>query len=598
MTLSEKDCVYVSSRGLLKSCNIHSNNPISDYRGLDWNALKSAISTCNQVCPTVYICTAALPVFIQHLDDLPKRIILVSGDSDLACTDIDYAKIIECRKIAHWFAQNCNLPVNLSHRVTPMPIGLDYHTLANTKGEHAWGYPESPVDQEALLLAIEKTPLKERKLACYANFQFFTKSRYGPVREDAVLKLNERPHLVYYEPEKVERAITWANQLDYAFVISPPGNGLDCHRTWEALVLGCIPVVVRTGTLLDELYESLSALLVDNYSITETDLEKASCSGSSTSLTLKYWTNLWAGMQRQEERNMQIIGELPLSPAEAYIPECTVGLCVYNNEFGLPYVLRNLMELQRNKVFRINIIAYLNKCSDMSVMSLSYVPMRIINGGPADLTQERTARIALARNGILEEIARTKRVPYFAMMDSNEYACVGAIDVNVVKRVMTDESQWDAISFNREAGYYDTWALSYEPYIYSFFHFNNWRQVVEKMRADINEKLKWHQAKEHQAKEHLVPVYSAFNGFSIYKTDKFINCRYSNQIDRTLFPPGSLSKEESLVGQSILPSLNNDCEHRAFHLQAVTRGARIFVCPEALFKKFQGELPSYCRGPA
>lgn len=29
------------------------------------------------------------------------------------------------------------------------------------------------------------------------------------------------------------------------YVLSPPGNGADCHRTWEALYLGAIPVVLR-----------------------------------------------------------------------------------------------------------------------------------------------------------------------------------------------------------------------------------------------------------------------------------------------------------------------------------------------------------------
>jgi hypothetical protein len=29
------------------------------------------------------------------------------------------------------------------------------------------------------------------------------------------------------------------------FVISPPGNGIDCHRTWESLYMGCIPVVIK-----------------------------------------------------------------------------------------------------------------------------------------------------------------------------------------------------------------------------------------------------------------------------------------------------------------------------------------------------------------
>lgn len=29
------------------------------------------------------------------------------------------------------------------------------------------------------------------------------------------------------------------------FVISPPGNGSDCHRTWEAIYLGAVPVVLK-----------------------------------------------------------------------------------------------------------------------------------------------------------------------------------------------------------------------------------------------------------------------------------------------------------------------------------------------------------------
>jgi hypothetical protein len=29
----------------------------------------------------------------------------------------------------------------------------------------------------------------------------------------------------------------------YKWVCSPKGNGADCHRTWEALYMGCIPLV-------------------------------------------------------------------------------------------------------------------------------------------------------------------------------------------------------------------------------------------------------------------------------------------------------------------------------------------------------------------
>ena len=33
---------------------------------------------------------------------------------------------------------------------------------------------------------------------------------------------------------------TWRLFAQHAVVASPMGMGLDCHRTWEALALGCI----------------------------------------------------------------------------------------------------------------------------------------------------------------------------------------------------------------------------------------------------------------------------------------------------------------------------------------------------------------------
>jgi hypothetical protein len=47
------------------------------------------------------------------------------------------------------------------------------------------------------------------------------------------------------------------------FVICPEGNGLDCHRTWEALLMGAIPVIKHST--LDPLFEGLPVLLVDSW---------------------------------------------------------------------------------------------------------------------------------------------------------------------------------------------------------------------------------------------------------------------------------------------------------------------------------------------
>ena len=64
---------------------------------------------------------------------------------------------------------------------------------------------------------------------------------------------------------------TWEKHRDYAFELSPCGNGLDCHRTYEAILLNTIPIV-RTNTL-DAIYRehNLPVVIVDEWSDVTSD---------------------------------------------------------------------------------------------------------------------------------------------------------------------------------------------------------------------------------------------------------------------------------------------------------------------------------------
>ena len=54
----------------------------------------------------------------------------------------------------------------------------------------------------------------------------------------------------------------------YKFCISPPGRGIDTHRTWEALMVGTIPIMVHTS--IDSLFDRLPVIFVQDWSdITE-----------------------------------------------------------------------------------------------------------------------------------------------------------------------------------------------------------------------------------------------------------------------------------------------------------------------------------------
>jgi hypothetical protein len=66
----------------------------------------------------------------------------------------------------------------------------------------------------------------------------------------------------------------WTSLVRYRFVISPEGNGLDCHRHYEALVARAIPVM-EDNPLIRAKYSNLPILWTKDYSeITPAYLEK------------------------------------------------------------------------------------------------------------------------------------------------------------------------------------------------------------------------------------------------------------------------------------------------------------------------------------
>ena len=199
-----------------------------------------------------------------------------------------FLNFVENDKIIHWFSQNS---ISKHPKITQMPIGLDYHTMSNK--DSSWGNKQRPVEQEKVLEMIknEAKPIHERKIMCYSNFHFTTSARFGYDRIDAIAKI---PKIcVYYEENKINRRESWQKQSEYAFVISPHGNGLDCHRTWEALCLNCIPIVKTSP--LDNLYIDLPVLIVNEWNDISMELLEKTANDfkdktfNYDKLTLQYW---------------------------------------------------------------------------------------------------------------------------------------------------------------------------------------------------------------------------------------------------------------------------------------------------------------------
>lgn len=285
----ETACYYVGSRGLLKSCDCVSSTPRSSVREVihqDFTKLKDGDS--------IYICSSAVAHFVTHiLDKIHTRFVLVTGDSDAfvpvtSVSESEFRKLVDSDLLIAWFSQNLVYSPIEHPKLRYLPIGLDYHTMSER--ELFWGPITSPKLQEDLLIAVAKTakPFYERMPTAYTTFHFAIHRGGRQQAYDQIPK-----DLVYYEPETTSRLISWKRQTEYAFVVSPPGEGLDCHRTWEALCLGCIPILISTP--LDPLYEGLPVLIVKSWKdvtrelLENTIAEYRDKEFAMEKLTLQYW---------------------------------------------------------------------------------------------------------------------------------------------------------------------------------------------------------------------------------------------------------------------------------------------------------------------
>jgi hypothetical protein len=295
----EQLCHFVSSRGILKSCTFHSKNPQSSCNH-DFAYLQVMIrSTKMKNGMSIYVCSDLLAYFVnQILPHIRNTFVLVSGDSDLcvpkeALSQTDTNKLLKSPYLLQWFAQNTRIQHN--DKIIQLPIGLDYHTIFNNPS-HSWKLPGEnhlPRFQEEILMSLRETmkPFFERIPKIYVNFSMCN-DRFQQ-RKDALHQISRE--LLEINQNFVKRTMNWQTATQYAFILCPAGNGLDCHRTWEALSLGCIPIICVPE--FDKLFQHLPVLQVTNWSQINEELLKNTIQDFQNrtfdydKLTLSYWKN-------------------------------------------------------------------------------------------------------------------------------------------------------------------------------------------------------------------------------------------------------------------------------------------------------------------
>jgi hypothetical protein len=190
--------------------------------------------------------------------------------------------------------------------------------------------------------------------------------------------------------------------------------------------------------------------------------------------------------------------------------------------------------------------------------------------------KHRTYNISRGRNFCLKYIRKNlSEYEMFIMMDMDDVS-YKEINLEPLKDGLKRED-WDSLSFNTSPNYYDIWALSINPYYLSCFAFKKKDEMIKTMMDYVTDLLK------NLKPGNLLPCASAFNGFAIYRTNKFINCNYDGRLRLDLLPFGKVFKNNNTINSKFIIQ-PDDCEHRAFHLEAILKNnARIRISPEIIF---------------
>jgi len=275
--VTEEEDMYVSSTVMRDACDII-------WEEFDDDA-PANLTDPHPHGAVIWVNTKLIPRFIEEfLPRMQSKFVLVSARENNPTRYFDVEAALANDNLLCWFIENYEFSPHYleTGKIVPLPLGLNYHKLDPNSPNRAgdMGAPARPGAQQAQLKMIRAqiAPIRERPLKVYCNFQLnmdtFLRHHHAipraEARAEAIAVLKDKPFAII-EPKQTTRNDVWLRHHEAAFEASPRGNSIDCHRTWEALLLRTIPIVKTTP--MDPLYKGLPVAIVQDWNeVTEARL--------------------------------------------------------------------------------------------------------------------------------------------------------------------------------------------------------------------------------------------------------------------------------------------------------------------------------------
>jgi hypothetical protein len=265
---------YISGEKIQQLCDVYIGesydfiyNPkikVQTSKHKDIQTIKSEYNN-----PKLVFCyTHRIPQLFDKIHLFKNKFVLVSHNSDYIITEKDIQKLDDS-KIIHWFSQNVNV---LHNKLTCLPIGI-----ANSQ------WPHGNIEN-----FLKVTPIShDKKIGMYFYFNVGT----CPTKRNDCKRILESKGFKFGSNIPHDKYILdLATNMKYA--VSPEGNGVDCHRTWECLYANVIPICKRTinADLLSKIYPIIT---VDDWNEVDINLfDKTTYKFNNEYLSLDYYKSL------------------------------------------------------------------------------------------------------------------------------------------------------------------------------------------------------------------------------------------------------------------------------------------------------------------
>jgi len=247
----------------------------------------------------IFVATHFVPRFLAQVDPkIRASYRLITHNSDSPVDEELIAR--SSRKVLVWFAQN---NIFQHETVVPIPIGLENLHYYNA------GIP----NMYTKMRGAGRNP-RNRILA---GFTIGTNAR----ERQRIHELALRAPSVEVLRARLDQQDYLRTLTTYRFMLSPPGNGLDTHRTWEAMYLGVIPIVKDSVAMrafeqlglpiwILQRWDDILAFDAHTLEAKYEDLQKRFC---APALFMDYWQEVirgkrWLSPERTDETAVEYAG--------------------------------------------------------------------------------------------------------------------------------------------------------------------------------------------------------------------------------------------------------------------------------------------------